>query len=80
MSVLVKIIVGRTQQRLRPLDVCPVADGDLSVSMERASEAIFERDGAQVLFVDVYVEAAPDEHMDVGNYRRRGAGGGRALE
>lgn len=47
MSVLVKIVVGRTQQRLRPSDVVPVADGDLPVPiMVGTSEAIFEREGA----------------------------------
>ncbi len=81
MSVLVEIVVGRTQQRLRPSDVFPVAEVDLSVpSIDRAREAVFERDGAQVLPVDVYAEAAPDTQMDVGNYRQLVVWGGRALE
>ena len=81
MSVLVEIVVGRTQQRLCPSDVFPVTDSDLSVpTMVGASEAVLERDSAQVLPVDVYAEAAPDAQMDVGNYRRLVARGGRALE
>ena len=76
-----EIVVGRTQQRLRPSDVFAVADGDLSVpTIVGASEAVLERDGAQVLPVDVYAEAAPDTQMDVGNYRRLVAWGDRALE
>ena len=70
MSVLAEIVVGRTQQRLRPSDVFPVADGDLSVpTVVGASEAVLERDGAQVLPVDVYAEAAPETQMDVSDYR-----------
>ena len=80
-SVPVEIVVGRTQQRLRPPDVFPVADGDLSIaSIGWASKAVLERERAHVLPMDVYAEAAPDKQMDVSNYRRLVAWSGRALE
>ena len=80
-TVLAQIVVGRPQQRLRLSDVFPVSDGDLSIpAIVRASEAVLERDVAQVLPVDVEADAGPGAQMHKGNDRRLVAGCGHAFD
>ena len=67
--MLVEIVVGRSQQRLS--HSCVPGRGYRSVVTRhgRGSEAVLKRDGAHVLPMDVWAEAAPDTQMDVGNCR-----------
>ena len=80
--MLAEVVVSRTQQRLRPSDLFPVADDDLSepTAVVGPSEAVFKRDVVHVRFVHEDAEAVPDTQMDVGNNRRAVAGCGHALE
>ena len=60
--MLAETVIGRTQQRLRPSDVFPVAYDDLSAltAMVGPSEVVLKRDVAHVRLIDEYAEAIPD--------------------